>query len=290
MSSIHDALQMMELRGALVEKEVRDKRPDLLNLFLTYQNESLAARRLLDEDLKLLRPGSKILEIGGGVLALAVQLANEGFQVTSVEPAGNGFEEIPFLMQLYSNQNKKLENLLVITLPVEECEFKSKFNYIFSINVMEHLDDPYEVTLSMINYLVEGAKYRFFCPNYNFPYEPHFSKWIFSRKNEAFFLKKENAKNSNLREQDIEGLYESLNFITYSKFNTKVKKANVKVKANQLAFFEIVTRALHDNSLSQRHPGLIRLVKILNRFRMLNVFKISPIHFQPIMDIEVYKS
>jgi 2-polyprenyl-3-methyl-5-hydroxy-6-metoxy-1,4-benzoquinol methylase len=290
MSSIHEALQMMELRGGLVEKEVRDKRPDLLNLYLTYQNESLAARRLLDTDLKQLKPGSKILEIGGGVLALAVQLANEGFQVTSVEPAGNGFEEIPFLMQLYSNLDKKLENLQVITLPIEECEFKSQFNYIFSINVMEHLHDPYVVAMNIVNYLDEGAKYRFFCPNYNFPYEPHFSKWIFSRKNEAFFLKIENARNSSLREQDIEGLYRSLNFITFSKFNTEVKKANVRVKANQLAFFEIVTRALQDNSLSQRHPGLIRLVKILDRFGMLNVFKIIPVHFQPIMDVEVYKS
>jgi len=155
---------------------------------------------------------------------------------------------------------------------------------------MEHLHDPYVVAMNIVSYLDEGAKYRFFCPNYNFPYEPHFSKWIFSRKNEAFFLKIENAINSSLRKQDIEGLYKSLNFITYSKFNTKVKKANVKVKANQLAFFEIVTRALQDNSLSQRHPGLIRLVKILDRFGMLNVFKIIPIHFQPIMDVEVYKS
>lgn len=290
MNTLQDALQMMALRGSLVEQEVREKRPDLLNLFLTYQNESLAARKLLDEDLRRLKPGSRILEIGGGVLALAVQLANEGFEVTSVEPAGGGFGEIPFLMQIYSNLNEKQEHLHIIALPIEECQFNAKFHYIFSINVMEHLHDPYAVTWDIMNYLDKGAKYRFFCPNYNFPYEPHFSKWIFQRKNGAFFLKSENAKNRNIIEEDIDGLYKSLNFITFSKFKGNLKGVDLQVKANRLAFFEIVTRSLQDNSLSQRHPGLTKVVRVFAKIGLISLFKIVPVHFQPVMDVQVYKS
>ena len=64
MNSLQDTSQMMELRNSLAEQEVGDKRPALLSLLLTYQNESLAARKFLDKDLGQLKPSSKIFEIG----------------------------------------------------------------------------------------------------------------------------------------------------------------------------------------------------------------------------------
>jgi 2-polyprenyl-3-methyl-5-hydroxy-6-metoxy-1,4-benzoquinol methylase len=83
------------------------------------------------------------------------------------------------------------ENLTfnLIESPIEDCEYDNKYDLIFSINVMEHLKDPYAVLNQMNTALKLGGKYRFFCPNYDFPFEPHFGKWIFSRKNDAFHLK-----------------------------------------------------------------------------------------------------
>lgn len=93
---------MMNKRAKIVEGMIVGQRPDLLKLFLTYQNEAMVARKFLQSSLEELKPGSEILEIGGGILALATQLASEGFKVTTVEPVGEGFTEINYLMNLFT--------------------------------------------------------------------------------------------------------------------------------------------------------------------------------------------
>ena len=141
----------MQRRGKIAEQQISTQFPELLNLFLTYQNEALAARRLLHSNLMDLESGSEILEIGGGIVALAIQLASEGFRVTSVEPVGEGFTGISSIMRIFLNIAKEegLE-LNLIQAPIEECSFHNNFDFIFSINVMEHLDDPYSVLLQCI--------------------------------------------------------------------------------------------------------------------------------------------
>jgi 2-polyprenyl-3-methyl-5-hydroxy-6-metoxy-1,4-benzoquinol methylase len=154
-----------------------------LIFFFTYQNEAIAARRFLQADLIELDLGAEILEVGGGILALAIQLASEGFTVTTVEPIGAGFTGISFIMRVFSEiaQSEDLKFNL-IEGPIEDCEYENAFDFIFSINAMEHLRDPYSVLIQMNSALKFGGKYHFFCPNYDFPYEPHFGRWIFSRK------------------------------------------------------------------------------------------------------------
>jgi hypothetical protein len=48
MNSLQESSQLTELIERLVEDKVGDTRPDLLNLFFTFQNESLAAWNFLD--------------------------------------------------------------------------------------------------------------------------------------------------------------------------------------------------------------------------------------------------
>ena len=67
-------------------------------------------------------------------------------------------------------------DLNLIQAPIEECSFHDNFDFIFSVNVMKHLNDPYSVLLQMEETLKPGGTYRFFCPNYAFPHEPHFGK------------------------------------------------------------------------------------------------------------------
>ena len=215
MISIIDAQESMMLRAKLVEQSVRKERPELLDLFLTYQNEATAARSFLDNSLKELPDGAEILEVGGGILALAVQLASEGFKITTVEPVGDGFSRIPFVMQKYLDWAKD-ENLPMkfIDLPIEQCTFDKKFNFIFPINIMEHLQDPYSTLIQITDMLEHQGEYKFICPNYDFPYEPHFGKFLFSRKNKSFFLARNRAMSEQMSEDECYGLYNSLNFLT----------------------------------------------------------------------------
>ena len=65
MVSLGPAVEAMIRRGALAEGLIALEKPELRNLFLTYQNEAVAARKFLQSSLIELDPGSEILEVGG---------------------------------------------------------------------------------------------------------------------------------------------------------------------------------------------------------------------------------
>jgi SAM-dependent methyltransferase len=290
MVSLESALEAMTRRAKIAESLIALERPELINLFLTYQNEAMAARKFLESSLIELDSEAEILEIGGGILALAVQLASEGFRVTTVEPIGEGFTGISFIMSVFSEISQS-ENLSfnLYESPIEDCEFDSKYDFIFSINVMEHLKNPYAVLSQMNNALKLGGKYRFFCPNYDFPYEPHFGKWIFSRKNYAFHLKRKFATEARMDLMDSNGLYLSINFITQRKINSYLRKHNLHFQSNRNAFYEVLVRSLADSGLQERHRSLHKTVLLIKRIGLLGLARLFPGNFQPIIDMTIFK-
>ena len=288
--SIKEAENAMQRRGKIAEQLISSQCPELLSLFLTYQNEALAARRLLHPNLLELRSGSEILEIGGGIVALAIQLTSEGFSVTSVEPVGEGFTGISSIMQIFLDIAKEegLE-LNLIQAPIEECSFLGDFDFIFSINVMEHLNNPYSVLLQMEDALKPGGIYRFFCPNYDFPYEPHFGKWIFARKNQAFYLEPNFVSVPRVDLIDSFGLYQSINYLTLRKLCSFSTDNNLSFKVNKNAFYEILIRSIADSGLQDRHKSLYKAVLLLEKLGLLHLAKYFPPSFQSIIDMSIVK-
>jgi 2-polyprenyl-3-methyl-5-hydroxy-6-metoxy-1,4-benzoquinol methylase len=135
-----------------------------------------------------LKYGDAILEVGAGILALSTQLSREGFKVTAIEPIQEGFEEINFIMNLYLTLSiNDGISLKLVKSQIELCQFTEKFDYIFAFNVFEHISKPYEVVKQLKSELKQNSSLRILCPNYNFPYEPHFRRILFLRKNKAFF-------------------------------------------------------------------------------------------------------
>jgi SAM-dependent methyltransferase len=289
MVSLASAEDAMVRRGRIAEGIVAHERPELIQLFLTYQNEAIAARKLLDSSLNELNSGDEILEVGGGILALAIQLTYEGFTVTTVEPVGEGFTGISYIMDVFIKIAKE-ENLIfdIIQSPIEECEFDQKFDYIFSINVMEHLKNPYSVLLQMVSTLKKGGTYRFFCPNYDFPYEPHFGKWLFLRKNKAFYLQESRAKSNSIELEETPGLLRSLNYITLDKVSKYSYLKQFEIKPKQNAFYNLLERAVSDKGLRARHGVLTSIVKLIHLFKIHHIAKIVPARYQPVMDVEAY--
>ncbi len=287
--SLNKAVDTMTLRGLIVEDVIRAENPELLDIFMTYQNEAIAARKFIHGSLSKLKPGDEILEVGGGIQALAIQLASEGFKITSVEPASESFNSIKPILKLFSEKQENTNNYHLIQKPIEECEFKKKFDFIFSINVMEHLLNPYSVILQLVDCLNHNGIYRFFCPNYDFPYEPHFGKWLWSRKNQAFFLKSSRAKNLRLRSEDQIELYNSINFITVNKVRKFCNSKNLVAFVDNEALPRLVQRSLTDLGLRSRHLHLVKFIESLNSLGLLGLAKIVPSRFQPIMDISLTK-
>jgi len=67
MVSLESAEESMNRRGKIAESLIASERPELIDLFLTYQNEAIAARKFLESSLIELDSGAKILEVGGGI-------------------------------------------------------------------------------------------------------------------------------------------------------------------------------------------------------------------------------
>jgi 2-polyprenyl-3-methyl-5-hydroxy-6-metoxy-1,4-benzoquinol methylase len=182
-----EAVRMMQKTSDYIENIVKTIRPDLLNTFYTYSNEAIQARKILSQDLLNLKYGDAILEVGAGILALSTQLSREGFKVTAVEPIQEGFEEINFIMNLYLTLSiNDGIGLKLVKSQIELSQFTEKFDYIFAFNVFEHISKPYEVVKQLKSELKQNSSLRILCPNYNFPYEPHFRRILFLRKNKAF--------------------------------------------------------------------------------------------------------
>lgn len=288
MTSLNDAQKSMSLRARRIEELIRIQNPELLDLFFTYQNEAIAARVLLDRDLQNLAIGAEILEVGGGILSLALQLASEGYRITTVEPVGDGFNGIAYIMEKFLSVafDESIEFTLIKS-PIEDCNFDKEFDFIFSINVMEHLLDPIGVMKQLHSYLLVGAKYRFLCPNYDFPYEPHFGKWIPKRRNGAFFLPASRAVSEQY--SDPKGLYSSLNFLTLRKVESAANSLNIRIVAKRSAFYELLVRSLNDEGLQKRHKLLSKLVKSVGRLKILSLSRRLAPRFQPTMDVDVYR-
>lgn len=290
MVSLEVAQNEMRRRGQIAEALITSEKPELLELYLTYQNEAVAARRFLDNSLSELNAGAEILEVGGGIMALAIQLASEGFAVTTVEPVGSGFGGIPFMMEIFIeiSRNENLEFNLVVN-PIEDCKFDHEFDFIFSINVMEHLKNPYSVLIQLVEILRKDGKYRFFCPNYDFPYEPHFGKWLYLRKNSAFYLQESRARSLLIADQDIPGLYQSLNFLTLKKLMRFSHLNQVQIKSDREAFYRLLKRVINDKKLRKRHVILALFVRIFHILKLHYFAKLVPKIYQPIMDVKASK-
>jgi 2-polyprenyl-3-methyl-5-hydroxy-6-metoxy-1,4-benzoquinol methylase len=290
MTNLTDAVLQMERRGLKAEAQIRLEKPELLSLFNTYQNEAIEARKLINESISTLEVGDSILEVGGGILALSVQLSSEGFEVTTVEPIGEGFNELDYVLKLFLEIAKKEElEFTFIKLPIEDTNFDDKFDLIFSINVMEHLKDPYLVLKNLIQFLKPRGTYHFFCPNYDFPYEPHFGKILFARKNKAFYLKSSFVEGGFLHNKEMEGLYHSLNFITLRKVKMCLEESEFRIKVNCEVLYELTLRAFNDVYLAKRHPRLFLVVRFARYFHILKILKFWPANFQPVMDLKIQR-
>ena len=138
-----------------------------------YKNSKADAIHSYEFIKTYLNKNKKILEVGGGVHLLASYL-NEEYDITSIEPSG--------FTSFTNNISDKLiseNNLKVYKNKLENFRTEEKFDLIFSMNVLEHTDDIEIHLHTCINFLRDkNSILLIHCPNYTFPFEPHFYKWF----------------------------------------------------------------------------------------------------------------
>lgn len=265
--------------------------PELAELFETYAAEALFARSVLDRNLRTLPEKSEILEVGAGSLILSCQLVREGYAVTALEPVGQGFSHFNEMQNVILNlarQDGFCPNILQIH--AEHLELQNSFDFAFSINVMEHVDNVSQVIRQVVNALKPDAIYRFICPNYSFPYEPHFNiPTIYSKKITETIFKNKIYANSTM--SDPAGTWRSINWISVGLVRDIANKSNSQIMFSKRLLLKMIERVVDDPIFSARRPSWLKFIfKLVIKLNLHKLTQYIPVGFQPIMDCSIYSA
>lgn len=122
-----------------------------------------------------IRPGMRVLEIGGGIGLTYVALRSMGFDSTSLEPGDHGFGD-------RHRAGLRLCKVLGVDprgwvkAGIEEYPSqKQGYDLVFSFFVLEHIQDLNQAFRVMAGNLRPKGVMVHRCPNYSVPFEPHFN-------------------------------------------------------------------------------------------------------------------
>lgn len=220
---------------------------------------------------KYLYKDKKILEVGGGI-HLLTSFLNQEHDITSIEPG----KFTNFTEQL-RNQIIKKNKLKIHTTTLENFKTQNKFDFVFSMNVLEHTDDIQKHLNCCLNLLKDENSLLFIqCPNYTFPFEAHFCKWFipFFPKFTFTKLRKKNLVKE-LGNEKYEEIIKNLNFnCTFH----KIYKLNMSISFihplkdifNRLDTDKYFRERLLKNSSIKFFVKLIKFFKLENL--MINLF------------------
>lgn len=276
----------MESWLADVRNHVLESAPGMLPILGVYEGEARFGRRYIATDLNGLTKGATVLEVGAGSLLLSCQLVREGFKVVALEPVGEGFSHFQRLRELILEKAEALGCVpQLLDQCAEELSIKDCFDYAFSINVMEHVGDVKTVIANIGASLRPAASYRFTCPNYLFPYEPHFNiPTFFSKKITEKIFKNKISSGNGL--PDPKGTWKSLNWITVLKVGKIVNRLpELKITFNRFFLVSTLARIGSDKEFALRRSIAVRVfILVLIKLRMHHLAGFIPVAVQPVID------
>ena len=264
---------------------------ELLPLFDIYAEEAIYGRAFIETDLASLSQNSKIIEIGAGSLLLSCQLVHEGFDIVALEPIGDGFSHFSRMQKLIGHHAEKYDYMpTMINVTAEALDRNSCFDYAFSINVMEHVNDVYRCLHAIGMSLKPMGIYRFTCPNYTFPYEPHFNIPTLLTKEITGKIFHEQIFDS-VRVPDPVGTWNSLNWISVSSIRRFLRQqSDLKGTFNASLLVSTFERVLSDSAFAKRRSKWVTSIIItIVKLRLHHLLRFVPVSLQPIMDCRITK-
>lgn len=277
---------------AAIRAHFAQAEPALLSLFDIYAAEAAFGRRFIAADLARLPQGARVLEVGAGSMLLSCQLAREGFEVTALEPTGDGFGHFERMRSVILRQaDAQGCRPRVLDATAETLALTDAFDYAFSINVMEHVGDVERSLRNVGASLRPGASYRFTCPNYLFPYEPHFNiPTLFSKRLTERMLRRRIYGQSGI--PDPQGLWRSLNWINVAGLRRMARRMQGLTMSFDtgllVATFERI--GTDQEFASRRSPLARKAILWLVRRRIHRVLGWLPAALQPVIDCRVQRT
>lgn len=278
-----------DIRGFIEEVRAAAAGADDARIFAIYASEAEFGWSVIRADVEALAPGAKVLEVGAGILLLSGFLASLGFDVHSVEPVAPGFSHARKLQKaLLAHYARAGLRVTLVETEIEAYAEESRFHYTFSINVFEHIRD---VELGLANAYrslrPEGAM-RVYCPNYHFPYEPHFNiPTLFSKRLTEMALRGVILESK--RVPEAKETWEGLNWINVSRVRRFFRERfAAKPVFNARATYLIAARIMSDPEFAARRSSwMSHGLKAMRATGLLHLFKLVPAVAAPVMDFRV---
>ena len=281
-----DAL-LQEL-GAWVDQRM----PHMRQVFDVYAAEAAFGREWLQPRLAALPAGASLLEVGAGLMLLSTQLASEGYDVTALEPIGSGFSDFRALQAIVREYAQaRGVRFQVLAVPAEELADSERYDLAYSINVMEHVQDVAATVRNVVRALKPAGSYVFICPNYRFPYEPHFGIPIVGSKALTERLFGRWIRRSR-RVLDAEGTWKSLNWITVGTVEAVCRRlGGVRCTYDTGALSQALERVTRDAEFASRRAAWMRaLARGLVATGLHRVGRLLPAPVQPLIDCRIVKA
>jgi len=202
-----------------------------------------------------------------------------------IEPFGDGFSSLKDL-------NSTVKDLGV-NMSIERYEeHQSKYDFIYCVNVFEHVDDWRHFLDWASNNLTENGRFEVLCPNYGFPYESHFRIPIIFSKRLTFNIFENNILNFE-KNNNCLGLWNSLNFVkkrdvlAYCEKN--ILKLGFSVSDDTSIIDYMIERVSNDVEFRKRQSTIGKVASLLKAVGILNLIKKVP-NFLPYMKLSFSKS
>lgn len=243
-----------ELPVDIIAKQVametsQDSR-EINDLLVTYRNEAYVTFDLIDEHLI---PGMQILEVGAGLCLLSLFLKREGYHITALEPALGGyglFEQTKDAIRKYFSEI----DLHVLDCPAQalQADIHGRYQLVYSNNVLEHIPAWQEALSAMANVLTEDGIMLHACPNYSFPYEPHYSVPVLRRLPTL-------TRSLLASDQNLE-IWDSLNFIAAHQVKAFATSQGLHYQLVPGLLYRAFARFEHDPLFAERHGRMLGLL------------------------------
>ena len=220
------------------------------------------------------------LEIGAGAMILAAYLASDGYRVTALEPLSMGFQHLRDIQERVSVVCKARGiHFDVIDAKAEDLRLSDRFSLVFSINVLEHVEDPSRMLHNAYRALAPGGKALMCCPNYHFPYDSHFGIPLLGKRlTEILFARKIAT---------MPDVWRTLNFIARRDVLRISRDIGVTPQFNRDVMADMIGR-IAEPEFRARVPVRLRgVVSLANRARWITRY--VPLSLHPYMEFTMSK-
>lgn len=212
----------------------------------------------------------RILEVGAGPGMLSSYLRSEGYDITALEPAAPGFDFFTQIREVVREEAGT--SLPVLEIQAEELSPSNHgfFQFIFSINVLEHISDIKAAITGMSSVLAGGGRMWHTCPNYLVPYEPHFGIPLIPLfpRGTGFLLPGRISRSE---------LWRGLNFITYFELKRLASQSGLTASFAAGTMAEALRRLEFEKEFAARQGGIPeRIYRILKGVGAVSLIERMP--------------